>query len=70
MLKRSFELTIQSLLREGEEVPVKVEAAIALQMMLSSQGDNTKAFVEPHITKITMELLGECMRVLSARGRL
>jgi hypothetical protein len=38
-------------------VPVKVEAAIALQMMLSSQGENTKAFVQPRIKEITMELL-------------
>jgi hypothetical protein len=38
-------------------VPVKVEAAIALQMMLSSQGDKAKKFVEPHIGEITMELL-------------
>ena len=26
-------------------------------MMLSSQGDSTKQFVEPHIKPITMELL-------------
>ena len=32
-------------------------AAIALQMMLSSQGENTKAFVQPRIKEITMELL-------------
>ena len=85
VLSQSFNLTIESLLRKNEEVPVKVEAAIALQMMLSSQGnfkyiiffslnqlfvyfsqlylftffsgDSTKAFVEPRITEITMELL-------------
>ena len=57
VLGQSFKLTIDSLLKPGEEVPVKVEAAIALQMMLSSQGDNTKAFVEPRIREITLELL-------------
>merc|ERR1719361_2547913 len=57
VLSQSFNLTIESLLRKNEEVPVKVEAAIALQMMLSSQGDSTKQFVEPHIKPITMELL-------------
>jgi len=57
VLGQSFQLTIDSLLKPDEEVPVKVEAAIALQMMLSSQGENTKAFVEPRIREITMELL-------------
>ncbi len=57
VLGQSFQLTIDSLLKPAEEVPVKVEAAIALQMMLSSQGDNTKAFVEPRIREITLELL-------------
>ncbi len=57
VLGESFTLTINSLLKPGEEVPVKVEAAIALQMMLSSQGDNTKVFVEPRIREITLELL-------------
>ena len=37
VLGEAFRLTIESLLKENEEVPVKVEAAIALQMMLSSQ---------------------------------
>jgi len=57
VLGQSFQLTIDSLLKPDEEVPVKVEAAIALQMMLSSQGENTKAFVQPRIKEITMELL-------------
>jgi len=57
VLGQSFKLTIDSLLKSDEEVPVKVEAAIALQMMLSSQGENTKAFVKPRIREITMELL-------------
>jgi hypothetical protein len=37
VLGEAFNLTIERLLKENEEVPVKVEAAIALQMMLSSQ---------------------------------
>ena len=37
ILDQSFKLTIASLLKKDEEVPVKVEAAIALQMMLTSQ---------------------------------
>ena len=57
VLGQSFKLTIESLLRENEEVPVKVEAAIALQMMLSSQGETCKKFVQPQIRQITMELL-------------
>ena len=36
---------------------MKVEAAIAIQMMLSSQGDAAKKFVQPQIGEITMQLL-------------
>lgn len=57
VLAQSYSLTIDSLLKPGEEVPVKVEAAIALQTMLSSQGDSTKQYVEPRIREITLELL-------------
>jgi len=57
ILDQSFKLTIASLLKKGEEVPVKVEAAIALQMMLTSQGDGAKVYVEPQIREITIELL-------------
>ena len=56
VLGEAFRCTITCLL-DDKEVPVKVEAAIALQMMLSSQGEKAKGFVEPHIGKITMELL-------------
>jgi len=56
VLGEAFRCTITSLL-DDKEVPVKVEAAIALQMMLTSQGEKAKGFVEPHIGKITMELL-------------
>jgi len=57
VLGQAFQLTIDSLLKPGEEVPVKVEAAIALQMMLTSQNNSAKAFVEPRIREITLELL-------------
>ena len=56
ILGQAFSLTITSLL-EDKEVPVKVEAAIAIQMMLSSQGDAAKKFVQPQIGDITMQLL-------------
>ena len=36
---------------------MKVEAAIALQMMLSSQDELAKQYVEPKIREITLELL-------------
>ena len=49
-------MTINSLLND-KEPPVKVEAAIALQMMLSSKGDLAKKYLEPQIREITLELL-------------
>ena len=51
-----FRLTINSLLHD-KEPPVKVEAAIAVQMMLSSKGDLAKKYLEPQIREITLELL-------------
>jgi len=57
VLGEAFRLTIESLLKENEEVPVKVEAAIALQMMLSSQDELAKKYVEPKIREITLELV-------------
>ena len=36
---------------------MKVEAAIAVQMMLSSKGDLAKKYLEPQIREITLELL-------------
>jgi hypothetical protein len=57
ILDQSFKLTIASLLKKDEEVPVKVEAAIALQMMLTSQGDGAKVYVDAQIREITIELL-------------
>ena len=56
ILGTAFNMTINSLLTD-EEVPVKVEAAIAIQMMLSSQGAAAKKFVQPQIGEITMQLL-------------
>eukprot|EP00095_Tigriopus_kingsejongensis_P004972 maker-scaffold96_size378025-snap-gene-2.39 protein:Tk04972 transcript:maker-scaffold96_size378025-snap-gene-2.39-mRNA-1 annotation:"Importin-7" len=56
VLGEAFRLTIYSLLND-KDIPVKVEAAIALQMMLTSQGDVAKAFLEPQIGQITLELL-------------
>ena len=49
-------LTIHCLLHD-KEPPVKVESAIALQMMLSSKGDLAKKYLEPQIREITLELL-------------
>ncbi len=57
VLGECLNLTVNSLLKQGEEVPVKVEAAIALQMLLVSQGDKTRVFVEPRVKEITLELL-------------
>lgn len=56
ILIESFNLTIKSLLHDAE-APVKVEAAIALQMMLSHHDEVAKSIVEPQIGNITMELL-------------
>merc|ERR1711971_800400 len=56
VLAEAFRLTVASLLHD-KEPPVKVEAAIALQMMLSSKGDLAKKYLEPQIREITLELL-------------
>ena len=56
VLAEAFRLTINSLLHDKES-PVKVEAAIAVQMMLSSKGDLAKKYLEPQIREITLELL-------------
>ena len=56
VLAEAFRLTIASLLHD-KEPPVKVEAAIAVQMMLSSKGDLAKKYLEPQIREITLELL-------------
>merc|ERR1719233_201548 len=49
-------LTVNSLLHD-KEPPVKVEAAIAVQMMLSSKGESARKYLEPQIREVTLELL-------------
>jgi len=56
VLAEAFRLTVQSLLQD-KEPPVKVEAAIAVQMMLSSKGESARKYLEPQIREITLELL-------------
>lgn len=48
-------LTSEALLKDTE-LPVKVEAAVALQMFLISQ-DHAQKYLEPQIKQITLELL-------------
>jgi len=48
-------LTVNALLTD-QELPVKVEAAIALQMLLTNQ-EKSQKYVEPQIKPITLELL-------------
>ena len=44
-------------LLHDREPPVKVEAAIAVQMMLTSKGEAARQYLEPQIKEITLELL-------------
>jgi hypothetical protein len=44
-------------LKTDEEVPVKVEAAIALQMILNSQDEVAKKYVEPQVTIMITKFL-------------
>ena len=55
ILAEIMHLTSHALLND-KELPVKVEAAIGLQMFLSSQ-DEAAPYVEAHIKEITKELL-------------
>lgn len=55
VLSEIMRLTTNALLND-KELPVKVEAAIALQMYLISQ-DNAQKYIESQIKEITMELL-------------
>ena len=48
MLAEAFRLTVASLLHD-KEPPVKVEAAIAVQMMLTSKGESARKYLEPQI---------------------
>ena len=51
----AMRLTINALLTD-QDLPVKVEAAIALQMLLIAQ-EKSQKYVEPLIKQITLELL-------------
>jgi len=56
VLREAFRLTVHCLLHDREP-PVKVEAAIAVQMMLTSKGEAARQYLEPQIKEITLELL-------------
>jgi len=56
ILAEAINLTQRALLTD-KELPVKVEAAVALQMLLSGQEERAEKYVEPHIRPITLELL-------------
>ncbi|XP_023343856.1 importin-7 isoform X3 [Eurytemora carolleeae] len=56
VLREAFRLTVHCLLHDSE-APVKVEAAIAVQMMLTSKGEAARQYLEPQIREITLELL-------------
>lgn len=55
ILVEAVRLTTNVLLTD-QDLPVKVEAAIALQMLLSAQ-EKAKKYVKPLIKPITLELL-------------
>lgn len=55
ILAEALCLVVNALLTDAE-LPVKVEAAIALQMLLTNQ-DKSQKYVEPQIKPITLELL-------------
>lgn len=55
ILVEAMRLTIHALLTD-KDLPVKVEAAIALQMLLIAQ-EKAHRYVEPYIKQITLELL-------------
>lgn len=55
ILVEAVRLTTNALLTD-QDLPVKVEAAIALQMLLSAQ-EKAQKYIEPLIEPITLELL-------------
>ncbi|GFG30315.1 hypothetical protein Cfor_02128 [Coptotermes formosanus] len=55
VLKEAIRLTTNALLAD-HDLPVKVEAAIALQMLITSQ-EKAQKYLEPQIKQITLELL-------------
>ncbi|CAN0425651.1 LOW QUALITY PROTEIN: importin-7-like [Lethenteron reissneri] len=54
-LQTALELTRHCLIEE-KEMPVKVEAAIALQVLISNQ-DKAKDYIKPHVRPVMQELL-------------
>ncbi|XP_067907109.1 importin-8 isoform X1 [Heterodontus francisci] len=54
-LRNAVELTKKSLI-EDKEMPVKVEAAIALQTLISNQ-DQAKEYIKPSVRSVMQELL-------------
>ncbi|XP_075230091.1 importin-7 msk [Lycorma delicatula] len=56
ILVEAVGMTVNALLND-QDLPVRVEAAIALQMLLGSQ-EKAQKYIEPQIKRITMELLG------------
>ncbi|XP_049829348.1 importin-7 isoform X1 [Schistocerca gregaria] len=55
VLAEAIRLTTNALLND-QDLPVKVEAGIALQMLLNAQ-EKSEKYVEPQIKQITLELL-------------
>lgn len=55
VLVEAVQLTVRSLLYD-KDLPVKVEAAIALQSLLSYQ-DRSQKYVEPQVKQVALELL-------------
>ncbi|XP_034232484.1 importin-7 isoform X4 [Thrips palmi] len=55
VLAEALRLVVNALLTD-QDLPVKVEAAIALQMFLSAQ-DKAQKYIEPEIKRIALELL-------------
>lgn len=51
ILVEAVGLTVNALLND-QDLPVRVEAAIALQMLLSSQ-DKVQKYVEPQVSRIS-----------------
>ena len=57
VLKAAFYHTVRCLINPNEEIPVRVESAIALQMLLSNQEAVGRDLVRTNITHIVKELL-------------
>jgi len=57
VLKAAFDHTVRCLINPNEEIPVRVESAIALQMLLSNQEAVGRDLVRTNITHIVKELL-------------